>query len=285
MYARANASHDVACAPPRSRSEPSKRFPTLGPVPKTLYRVFVDESGDRGWGGKSSDIFVLSAVIVRDADMPQLQAALADINSTLGKPPTTTLHWAENVKGHAQRKLVARTVGGLPVTITNIVVMKRFLDPTTTRLSDATSMYNYAVRRLLERVSWMMQKRAGEAVLTFAHVRRFPYHKLDDYLARLRASDTTIRWSEFTGKPRIDQPNRAPGLQVADLVAGCVWAALRPDRYGSYETAYLREIYRLLNVGPNRKITSYGMNIVGVDGCMDQYPWWPRFVAACERIR
>jgi hypothetical protein len=250
-------------------------------VRKELYRVFVDETGDRGWGSKSSDIFVLSAIVVRDRDVSRLEAALHHINSTLGKPPATTLHWAENIKTHEQRKMVARTLGAIPMTITNVIVMKRHLEPSTTRLNDATSMYNYAVRRLMERLSFCMQRNGGEAVVTFAHVRRFPYHKLHDYLARLQAGRTTIKWDLFTGRPKIDQPNRVAGLQVADLVAGCLWAALHPDRYGSYETAYLREIYRLLFIGKNRDITSYGMNVVGKDGCMEGYPWWAKFVRAC----
>jgi len=250
---------------------------------RELYRVFVDETGDRGWGSKSSDIFVLSAIIVRDRDLAQIEAALSRIKRTLGKPDHATLHWAENIKDHSQRKLVAREIGGLPISITNVIVMKRHVDPETTRLNDATSMYNYAVRRLVERLSFYMQKRGGEAVVTFAHVRRFPYQKLHDYLDRLRASDTYIRWNLFTGKPKIDQPNRVPGLQAADLVAGCLWAALTTDRYGAYETAYLREIYKLLFIGPNRKITSYGMNIVGEDGAMDHFPWWANFVRACAR--
>lgn len=253
-------------------------------MPEELYRVFVDETGDRGWGVKSSDIFVLSAIVVRDRDTPQLQAALDQINATLQKPPGTTLHWAENIKSHDQRKMVARTLGALPITITNVIVMKRHVDSSKTRLSDATSMYNYAIRRLIERLSFCMQRNDGQAVVTFAHVRRFPYRKLYDYLDRLKArDDTSIRWNLFTGRPRIDQPNRVPGLQVADLVAGCLWSALRADRFGDYETAYLREIYRRLFIGPNRKITSYGMNIVGEEGCMDGYPWWPRFVEACSK--
>jgi hypothetical protein len=252
-------------------------------VRRELYRVFVDETGDRGWGSKSSDIFVLSAIIVRDSDVPRLQVALDHINNTLGKPSGTTLHWAENIKTHEQRKFVARTLGTIPMTITNVIVMKRHIDSSTTRLNDATSMYNYAVRRPVERLSFCMQRNGGEAVVTFAHVRRFPYQKLHDYLARLQAGDTQIKWQLFTGRPRIDQPSRVAGLQVADLVAGCLWAALHADRYGGYETAYLREIYRKLFIGKNRDITSYGMNVIGRPGCMDGYPWWPRFVLACKK--
>jgi hypothetical protein len=253
-------------------------------MPKELYRVFVDESGDRGSSPTSSDIFVLAAVIVRDADLPRVVAGLEDINAAMNKPPGTALHWAENIKTHQARKMVAKQLGTLPMTLTNVVVMKRSMGSPSSRLGDPTSMYNYAVRRLLERISWFVASRNGEAVVTFAHVRRFPYEKLEEYLARLKTQDTSINWASLTGKPRIDQPRRVPGLQVADLCAGCLWSALKPDRFGNYEQAYLREIYQLLYMRRGKKIQSYGMNIVGEKNCMSIYPWWPKFELACSKL-
>ncbi len=63
----------------------------------------MDETGDRGWGGSSSPIFVMSAVIVRDAEVDRLKAVRDDICDALGKPTSTTLHWAENIKTHPGR--------------------------------------------------------------------------------------------------------------------------------------------------------------------------------------
>jgi hypothetical protein len=250
------------------------------------YSVWVDETGDRGLGRRSSDIFVLSAVMARENDAATLGAGIDAINTTLGRPPGATLHWAENVKDHAQRKMVARTLGSLPMAITTVIVMKRAL-PSRRRLDDTTAMYNYAVRRLLERVSWYLTDRGGQANLTFAHVRRFPYEELEAYLTHLRerGDATEIRWPAFTASPAIDRPERTRGLQLADLVAGCLWAALQADRYGDYETAYLRELLPLVYVRGSGDVASYGMNVIGVRGCMDVYPWWRPFVTACARRR
>ncbi len=210
---------------------------------------------------------------------------MAKINADLGKPAGTTLHWAENIKDHAQRKMVARTLGELPITITNVVVMKRHVNSTNTRLDDHASMYNYAVRRLLERLSWFLQREQGEAVLTFAHVRRFPYETLEKYIRILRAQPTAIRWHQFTGRPRIDQPTRVPGLQAADLTAGCLASALRPDQFGDYELEYLRSIYKRYFIGANGGIQSYGVNIIGARDCMRlTYPWWDRFERSCAQL-
>src|ERR1039457_2325223 len=51
-----------------------------------LYRVYVDETGDRGWGGRASPIFVVSAVIVKDGRHNELLRGLDQINSDLKKP-------------------------------------------------------------------------------------------------------------------------------------------------------------------------------------------------------
>lgn len=248
---------------------------------RTLYRVFVDETGDRGWGGRASPIFVMSAVIVRDSDASELPAALDRMNAELAKPSATVLHWAENVKAHTQRKFVSRDIAKLPITLTNTVVMKRPMMGSGTELSDAGSMYNYAIRRLLERITWYVDDHGGEAIITFAHVRRFPYERLWDYLNLLSQLDTEIRWKAIRGRPRIDQPSRVRGLQTADLAAGALGSALRKDDYGAYEPAYLAQLVPQIYIRGHGAVTSYGMNVIGPPGCMDAYPWWTSFLGAC----
>jgi hypothetical protein len=250
-------------------------------MPKRLFRVYVDEAGDRGWGGRSTPTFVISAVIVEDDEADDLRAVLDGINTALGKPPSTTLHWAENVKQHSQRKHVARQIAASPATLSNVVVLKEAMMGSGTALSDAATMYNYAIRRLLERVSWYVDERNGVAVVTFAHVRRFPYEKLKSYLEILSLQPTEIRWHAFR-RFKIDQPNRIRPLQVADLVAGCLNSALKADDYGDFEPAYLMELAPRIYVRGAGQVTSYGMNIVGPREHMAQtYPWWGDFVAAC----
>jgi hypothetical protein len=249
---------------------------------KRLFRVYVDEAGDRGWGGRSTPTFVLSAVIVRDEERDGLRATLDGINRDLGKPPSTVLHWAENVKQHSQRKHAARQLAATPATISNVVVLKEAMIGSGTALSDASTMYNYAIRRLLERVSWFVDERGGEAIVTFAHVRRFPYDKLRDYLQILQLQPTQIRWQAFR-RFKIDQPSRVRPLQVADLAAGCLYSALRQDDFGDFEPAYLMELVPRIYKRGQAHVTSYGMNIIGPKEYMAQtYPWWGDFVAACS---
>jgi hypothetical protein len=205
------------------------------------------------------------------------------MNAQLGRPASAVLHWSENVKEHSQRRFVSRELAKLPVVITNTIVLKRPLMGTGTELSDAGSMYNYAIRRVLERITWYVRARGGNVIITFAHVRNFPYHRLWRYLGRLREQDTEIRWSLIQGRILIEQPNRSRYLQLADLAAGTLGSALRPDKFGEPEPAYFRELFHRIYIQGGGDVTSYGMNLIGPPAAMNAYDWWPRFVKACKR--
>jgi Protein of unknown function (DUF3800) len=250
-------------------------------VPKRRFHVFVDETGERSLRPRTKPVFAVSAVIVPDTHVRASHALLDRLNADLGKPPGTTLHWAKNVKQHHQRKHVAEALARAHLGVTNVLVVKGALTRET-GLYDGARIYNYAIRRLLERVSWFVKKRRGEAVLTFAHIRHFPYEKLFSYMEILREQETSIAWQTLPNRPKIDQPHRVRGLQLADLAAGIVSTAVHADQYGRYEASYLHSLIPRLNKERGRPITSYGMNVVGTRGCMARYPWWAAFEAACS---
>lgn len=239
------------------------------------YFVYVDEAGDRGWGGQSSPVFVLSAVVVHESHDRQLRVALDDINIQLGRPPGHVLHWAENIRDHSERKMAVARLAQVPAWFIVVVLCKESLLQSNTGLSDPVSQYNYCVRRLLERVSWLVdrQRPRGRATLRFAHVRRFKYERLTSYLQLLRERPTSITWDALAGDPKIEAPAQIRGLQAADIVAGSVYAATRSDRFGAQEPAYLMTIAPRLWTGPTRKLETYGLHFIGVNGCAQDFTW------------
>jgi hypothetical protein len=245
------------------------------------YFVYVDEAGDRGWGGQSSPVFLLTAVVVHDRDDVLLREALDDINKKLGREPNHVLHWAENVREHSDRKMAAGRLADTPAWFIAVVLCKESLD-SSTGLSDPVSQYNYCVRRLLERISWLMnqQRPRGRATLRFAHVRRFKYERLTAYLVLLKQRQTTIVWEAFSGHPRIEAPAQIRGLQAADLAAGAVYSATRPDRYGNWEPTYLIALGPRLWSRPTRKLETYGVHFIGGPGCAETFTWLPDLRAA-----
>ncbi len=244
--------------------------------------MYVDETGDRGMTPSASPFFIVSAVMVRDDHDADLRALRDRICTDMGKPTGTVLHWAENLKDHSQRKHVALRLGAADfMKVAYVIVHKAQLQSQHTALRDPALMYNYAIRRLLERVTWCIDDRDGEAILTFAHIKRFPYAKLTDYVRTLRqmGSGTEIRWNAIRGSHRIDQPSRVHLLQVADIAAGCLGAAVVPDRFGNLEPAYLASLVPRIYARPPGAITSYGMNVVGwgpdaAATFTGHVPWW-----------
>ena len=247
----------------------------MAPRPRHLFRVYVDESGDRGLSVKSSQFFILAGVLVLDDDEAACRAARDRLCTVLDKPTVAVLHWSENITKHDQRKHAARMLGRCPVTLTYVIVDKDHLRKTGTALTDQAMMYGYAVRRLIERISWYVDSRYGESILTFAHIKRFPYERLDRYLQLLRTSDTNIRWQAFRGKPRIEQQSKIEMLQMADLAAGCLSAAMTHDKYGDVEPGYLDRIQHLIYRRPPGDVRSYGLNVIGNKSCLERYNWWP----------
>lgn len=188
------------------------------------------------------------------------------------------LHWAQNIKSHEQRKYIAQQLRGSapPIALTYVIVCKDSMRPGPTALTDHAMMYNYAVRRLLERVSWYVDARHGEAILTFAHIRRFPYDRLFSYLVALQRTNTRIKWEALRFPPRLKGQSDARLLQVADIAAGCLSAAMTPDQFDNIESAYLEEIAPLIYTRPPGDVRSYGLNVVGDPVVLQGFPWWGR---------
>ena len=252
------------------------RLHTVSPQ-KIPYLAFVDEAGDRGWGGRSSPVFVLSAVVVPSSEAHLLRSTLNRINASFGRQPQAVLHWAENIREHHDRKYVARELAELPAAFINVVVCKSSLMGSGTTLSQSSPQYTYPMRRLIERVSWYVNKQGGAATLRVAHVRRFKYEVLHNYLDYVQTLPNTIEWGALKNgtRPEIGAPQQVRGLQIADMVAGSVYAAVRPDCHGDHESAYLEAIQPRLWYGPTRKLQTYGLNFIrdSAHDCSGHYPW------------
>ncbi|WP_322755408.1 DUF3800 domain-containing protein [Frankia sp. Cas3] len=238
-----------------------------------LLHAFIDEAGGRAVTARSTDHFVMSAVILADAHLPAMAAELAQLRIDLKRRPGDTLHW-QNLKGHSPRLHVARTVGALPwLTISTVVVCKRHLSDV---LPSEEHAYLYTLRFLLERLSWLAQARGATLDYTLAHIVRFETTKLRRYEAALQADpDCRIAWGALDSHGgRIDQPSRVEGLQLADMAASATFPAFEPDRFGNMETRYLRELASRLYRRPGRPLTSYGLKMQPWnDTTKAAYPW------------
>jgi len=238
-----------------------------------VFRVYIDEAGDRGHHPASSKHFVVSAVIVRNQDEPTIRGELATLRAALGRHPGHELHFRKLT--HAQKIKACQDVAASSVaTISNVIFCKSKIAGQipgggTAYIKQSDPMYLYAVRLLLERVSWYVDEHGGgPAIVTFAHLTRFPAIKLHNYRQALTYSPTEIRWSAFAGHQfRINTPSTIELLQLADSSASALFRAVEPDQYGNKEDRYIRELAPKLYRRGAAKVTSYGLKVFPTSEC------------------
>jgi hypothetical protein len=191
----------------------------------------------------------------------------------LGRMPGHRLQFSKLKK--PKREAAAAGIANLPVAIiTNVIVSKnRMGEPgpagDLSYVSEPDNMYLWALRLLLERVSWFVAAKGCEAKITFSHVQRLDLHgRLGEYRAALEAKrgdpEMQIRWKVFEGHPFVvESPKSVEMLQVPDTTASSTYHAVQPGADGpAYLQALRPKLYRgvpPLNVaGP---ITTYGLKV------------------------
>jgi Protein of unknown function (DUF3800) len=241
------------------------------------FHAVIDESGQRAVTQRSSDHFVMSAVVYRDINHANASALLARLRADLNRQPGHRLHWL-NLKTHDQRLHAATTLGQTGfIKLVSVVVSKRLLTPT---MPHEHMSYLYTFRLLLERLSWLAEDEDSELSYTLSHVRRFPKAKLRQYEARLRllGERTSIKWNHLDpAGGRLDNDENVEQLQLADLVASATATAFEPNEFGQTEPRYLRElaprIYPCRRYGV-RYLPSYGLKMhPWNDAARERYPW------------
>lgn len=231
-----------------------------------LYRVYVDEAGNRGISPRSGCHFVVSAVVVADSADAQLRSDLAGLRTLLKRHSGHALHFVK--LSHSQRLKAVQEIAQFPLaTIANVIVHKDLIGQPLPAgdmayISRPDPMYLWALRLLLERISWFIDENGGtDAIVTFAHLKGFPAKKLHDYRHALKTSDGMgIRWSIFEGHPfRIASTKSVELLQLADIAASSLFRAIESDDYGNTEPRYLHELKSKIYRRGKADVTSYGL--------------------------
>src|ERR1044071_7250113 len=120
-----------------------------GPV----YRVWIDETGDRGSTPASSPFFIVAAVVIRADRMSTVRIEKQLINRDLHRNVNTELHWSANLKHHDKRMRACEGVAKPNLRIVYACIEKASLTP---GLRHQNRLYNWPLRLVLERVSWLI---------------------------------------------------------------------------------------------------------------------------------
>lgn len=232
-----------------------------------LWRVYVDEAGDRGISPRSTGHFVVSGIVVREEHDSRAREELRALRGSLRRNDGQVLHFQKF--SHSQRLKAAQDLAASSIdAIASSILCKRGFDAPNPAgekayITRPDPMYLWAVRLMLERVSWFIRDNGGgQAIVTFAHVRRFKSQKLHDYRDALRGADTGIHWPSFDGHPfRINAPDQVELLQLADTAASAIYRAVEPDEFGNLERRYLDVLLPKIYRRGTRPITSYGLKV------------------------
>lgn len=228
--------------------------------------AFIDESGQRALTKRSSDHFVIAAVLMPERRRPEAEEWLERMRKDLRRQPGQVLHWKGYV-AHRDRLHISQEFGRQGFARASAVVAcKRHLQASKDFTEDHA--YMFAFRLLLERMSWLAAERGMELEYTLGHVRGFAKAKLREYEARLRAmsrDECKVRWDCISDKPsRIERPESEEMLQISDVVASSIGAAFNPDEFGNLEPRYVQSYPARFYRGSSDagRLTSYGLKVL-----------------------
>jgi hypothetical protein len=245
-----------------------------------LLRAFIDETGDRGMKPSSSSYFAFSAVICRDANVQRLEGDLDALLADMKRSPGSVLHWSYNMKEHTDRKRAAQLAASLPIRLIYVVVPKASIRKHSQIATSTEMYYNYVARLLLERIGLFTSRYQPEGArqpvckVTFGRVKGFHPAVLQEYVDKIRRTSNDRCWRYLT--PTIDVAGTAQvrPLQWADITAGALDSAIKPDRHGAFEPSYWLPLMPLIDKREGQMLNS-GFKVLGDDRCITGLPWWP----------
>jgi hypothetical protein len=223
-------------------------------------------------------------MVVRDTNDKRVRDCLEDIRTKARRDPGARLHWAD--LKHFHRRYAAQELAKLPIRLIYVLVPKLTIPRGSRLASEHGAFYNFAARLVVERISWHVEEQHGIAKLTFERVKGYPEHVLLDYLRLLRErapGDTSIHvtWDAIHPTVRVDSPANVKNLTAADLAAGALDSAVRPDLdTGLRETSYLFSLApTVMRYGYPRRHLRYGLKALAPspnqDAPFTSLPWWP----------
>lgn len=248
-----------------------------------ILRVYLDETGDRGFKPTSSPLFGFCAVVVPEEHDPHLRKVIQRLRTDF-EITSGAVHWVEHLRprNHDRRRHAAKELAAVPgVRLIYCLIDKQNVPASSGMRSDIVMTYNYASRLLFERIALTAKSWPGgtrRAITKVAHVRGHDHKVSLDYINKTcptTASTFPVPWSLVTGNIQVDGTAARDGLQAADLYAGMLNAAITPDRFGNNSPDYFQTVAHQLRRGSNGKVLDYGIKILGDKTIVTGQDWWP----------
>lgn len=221
------------------------------------FRCYIDESGCEGFrfSQGSSNWFILAGLIIPTQRDIETADIINEHRRIFQLHPKKPLHWKD--MPHEQRIPLTEKMAESPARIVAVCMLKNEIRNREI-FAESPRMYFYAVRLLLERITWYIQDHIHQITygdhktqLIFSNRGGMPYDELRNYLSLLKQmhqSGHDIR-IDFTllRDFEIYTPGKRKGLQLADACAGAIYNGLQAHPiHGTVQPAYIKILSRIL---------------------------------------
>lgn len=125
--------------------------------------AYINETGDRGMGPKSSPIFGMAALLADVDGARNVRSAVDQLRSDFKVPHGRVMSWKQDAKNHDRRRHAARTLAQLKhVKVCYVYAQKDALNAAS-YVSDAERFYNYVAGKTYtsDYVKWIWPRDDG----------------------------------------------------------------------------------------------------------------------------
>jgi len=236
---------------------------------KNTLLAFVDEIGDRGHSKKSSEYFAMTAVIFPGDIQQKVKDCIAKIKTEFGVPLKVPLHWRKHCKMHEYRKFVTGEIAKIDgIKIIFVISDKK------TMPDDHEKYYNIVAAYTMERILKYAEELKTKVSVRFGHVKSFRHSTTLEYFQK--RNWRLGQYGILLEQPKWIAAETNSGIQLADLYAGILGAAMITDKFGNFEVSYLEKIKHQIRTSNKGKISGYGIKAISADNNPKTFKWWPQ---------
>lgn len=234
------------------------------------FHAFIDEAGDEGFkfldfpSKGSSEWFVISAVVVRETRKLAAARDWGEFLKPIEDHRKCPLHFRK--LPHEAKVQACHALSTLPIRALSVCIHKPSLLKAEA-LAGNRRLHFYAIRFLLERLSWLVRDNSrpgegdGRCSLTFSKCKGLSYENLEGYLQKIRRGDSKVAWDSLhTDKLKVLSHTESIWLKAVDVTASSTLNALELSHYGFCEDRYVSMLKPLI-YNKNGNFLSYGMKI------------------------
>ena len=234
--------------------------------------AYIDESGDEGFKSGASQWFIISAVVVQQANDRVVASVINEIKLRLwGNITRQPLHWVR--LRHEKKRVVIHEISKQDFTLFAVALEKKYLVrerfdshyDRENRMKFRWAMYFYATKLLVERICKYANRQGVRVNLIFENRSSISYRDLRDYLTFMTDYPGPYSWRPTIPRQMIKsvEPHNKEVkklLQVADTCSGALKDALEINQYGNVEELYIMGLAEKFD-RPSGRLWGFGLKL------------------------